>query len=63
MDNPGKTSCHDNLRARRYVSKFTVNPAITHGSAPEVGSVEVGKLADLVLWKPAFFGLKPEMSH
>ncbi|TAJ09003.1 MAG: urease subunit alpha [Nitrospirae bacterium] len=52
---------HDNFRARRYVAKYTINPAITHGVAHEVGSVEVGKLADLVLWKPAFFGVKPEI--
>jgi urease subunit alpha len=47
---------NDNLRIRRYIAKYTINPAITHGIADEVGSVEVGKLADLVLWKPAFFG-------
>ncbi len=52
---------HDNFRAKRYVAKYTVNPAITHGIAHEVGSVEVGKLADLVLWNPAFFGVKPAM--
>jgi urease subunit alpha len=52
---------HDNLRVRRYIAKYTINPAITHGIAAEVGSVEVGKLADLVLWKPAFFGVKPEL--
>jgi urease subunit alpha len=52
---------HDNFRARRYVAKYTINPAIAHGIAHEVGSVEVGKLADLVLWKPAFFGAKPSM--
>ena len=52
---------HDNFRARRYVAKYTINPAITHGIAHEVGSVEVGKLADLVLWRPAFFGAKPAM--
>ncbi|GGK98866.1 urease subunit alpha [Deinococcus radiotolerans] len=51
----------DNLRARRYVAKYTVNPAVAHGIAHEVGSVEVGKLADLVLWKPAFFGAKTAM--
>ena len=51
----------DNLRIRRYIAKYTINPAITHGIAHEVGSVEVGKLADLVLWKPAFFGVKPEL--
>ena len=52
---------HDNFRAKRYVAKYTVNPAITHGIAHEVGSVEVGKLADLVLWNPAFFGVKPDL--
>ncbi len=52
---------HDNLRIRRYIAKYTINPAITHGIAHEVGSVEVGKLADLVLWKPAFFGVRPEL--
>lgn len=52
---------HDNFRAKRYVAKYTINPAITHGVAHEVGSVEVGKLADLVLWKPAFFGAKPSL--
>ncbi|PSO88293.1 MAG: urease subunit alpha [Cyanobacteria bacterium QS_3_48_167] len=51
----------DNFRAKRYVAKYTVNPAITHGIADYVGSVEEGKLADLCLWKPAFFGVKPEM--
>jgi urease subunit alpha len=49
---------NDNYRARRYVAKYTINPAITHGIADEVGSIEVGKLADIVLWKPAFFGAK-----
>ena len=58
---PGEKSCSDNLRARRYVAKYTINPAIAHGIANEVGSVEEGKFADLVLWKPAFFGVKPEM--
>ena len=58
---PGDPAEHDNLRARRYIAKYTINPAITHGIAHEVGSVEVGKLADLVLWKPAFFGAKPAM--
>jgi urease subunit alpha len=57
----GETGAHDNLRIRRYIAKYTINPAITHGIAHEVGSVEVGKLADLVLWKPAFFGVKPEL--
>ena len=52
---------HDNFRARRYIAKYTINPAITHGIAHEVGSVAVGKLADLVLWKPAFFGTKPSL--
>ena len=52
---------NDNLRIRRYVAKYTINPAIAHGFAHEVGSVEVGKLADLVLWRPAFFGLRPEL--
>jgi urease subunit alpha len=51
----------DNLRARRYVAKYTINPALAHGIAHEVGSVEVGKLADLVLWRPAFFGVKPSL--
>lgn len=51
----------DNFRARRYIAKYTINPAITHGIDEEVGSVEVGKLADLVLWKPSFFGIKPSM--
>lgn len=52
---------HDNFRAKRYVAKYTINPAITHGIAQEVGSVEVGKLADLVVWNPAFFGVKPDL--
>jgi urease subunit alpha len=52
---------NDNFRAKRYVAKYTINPAITHGMAAEIGSIEPGKLADLVLWKPAFFGVKPEM--
>ncbi|MAM58127.1 MAG: urease subunit alpha [Salinicola sp.] len=51
----------DNFRARRYIAKYTINPALTHGIAHEVGSVEVGKLADLVLWSPAFFGVKPAL--
>ena len=58
---PGDSARNDNLRARRYVAKYTINPAITHGIGHEVGSVEIGKLADLVLWKPAFFGAKPAM--
>ncbi len=57
----GDSARHDNLRAKRYIAKYTINPAITHGIAHEVGSVEVGKLADLVLWKPAFFGTKPSL--
>ena len=52
---------HDNFRAKRYVAKYTINPAITHGISHEVGSLEVGKLADIVLWRPAFFGAKPAM--
>jgi len=52
---------NDNFRVRRYVAKYTVNPAIAHGMAHEIGSVEVGKLADLVLWRPAFFGARPEL--
>ncbi|MBV9155930.1 MAG: urease subunit alpha [Acidobacteriaceae bacterium] len=58
---PGDSERNDNLRARRYVAKYTINPALTHGIASTVGSIEPGKLADLVLWKPAFFGTKPEM--
>ncbi len=52
---------HDNFRVKRYIAKYTINPAITHGIAHLVGSVEVGKFADLVLWQPAFFGVKPAM--
>jgi urease subunit alpha len=52
---------HDNFRVKRYVAKYTVNPALANGIAHEVGSVEVGKWADLVLWKPAFFGVKPSL--
>jgi urease subunit alpha len=54
-------SHNDNFRAKRYIAKYTINPAITHGIAKHVGSVEVGKLADLCLWRPAMFGVKPEM--
>jgi urease subunit alpha len=54
-------SRHDNFRVKRYIAKYTINPAITHGIAHLVGSIEVGKVADLVLWKPAFFGVKPSM--
>ncbi len=60
-DSSGDTAGADNFRARRFIAKYTINPAITHGIAHEVGSVEVGKLADLVLWKPAFFGIKPSL--
>jgi urease subunit alpha len=55
------TADNDNFRVKRYVAKYTINPAITHGISEHVGSLEVGKLADLVLWKPAFFGVKPEI--
>jgi len=58
---PEDSSRNDNFRARRYVAKYTINPAITHGIAQEVGSIEVGKLADLCLWRPALFGVKPEI--
>jgi urease subunit alpha len=58
---PGDSERNDNLRARRYVAKYTINPALTHGIASTVGSIEPGKLADLVLWRPAFFGTKPEI--
>jgi len=51
----------DNFRVKRYIAKYTINPAITHGISHEVGSIEVGKLADIILWKPAFFGTKPSM--
>jgi urease subunit alpha len=56
-----ETGDNDNMRARRYIAKYTINPAISHGISTEVGSIEVGKLADIVLWKPAFFGAKPAM--
>jgi len=58
---PGDHDYADNLRAKRYIAKYTINPAIAHGISHEVGSIETGKLADLVLWKPAFFGVKPSM--
>ena len=58
---PGDDGEADNLRARRYIAKYTINPAVAHGLSEHVGSVEVGKLADLVLWSPAFFGVKPEL--
>lgn len=57
----GDGARNDNFRAKRYIAKYTINPAITHGVAHEVGSIEVGKLADLVLWRPAFFGVKPSL--
>jgi urease subunit alpha len=57
----GDSSRNDNQRIKRYVAKYTINPAIAHGISSEVGSIEPGKLADMVLWNPAFFGVKPEM--
>jgi urease subunit alpha len=58
---PGDTDRHDNARVKRYLAKLAINPALTHGIAHEVGSIEVGKWADLVLWRPAFFGVKPSL--
>jgi len=58
---PEDSARNDNFRVKRYIAKYTINPALTHGIAHTVGSVEVGKLADLVLWKPAFFGVKPSL--
>ncbi|TWK29679.1 Urease subunit alpha [Bacillus licheniformis] len=58
---PGDSELSDNNRVKRYVAKYTINPAITHGISEYVGSIEVGKMADLVVWNPAFFGVKPEM--
>ncbi|MBT3764592.1 MAG: urease subunit alpha [Rhodospirillales bacterium] len=58
---PGEKGENDNLRVKRYIAKYTINPALTHGIADHVGSIEVGKLADLVLWKPMFFGVKPDV--
>jgi urease subunit alpha len=58
---PGEKGDNDNLRARRYVAKYTINPAIAHGVSRHIGSVEAGKIADLVLWSPAFFGVKPDV--
>ena len=58
---PEDNARHDNFRAKRYVAKYTINPAITHGIAHEVGSIEPGKWADLVFWEPAFFGIKPSL--
>jgi urease subunit alpha len=57
----GDTARNDNARAKRYVAKYTINPAIAHGVAKHIGSIEKGKLADLVLWTPAFFGVKPDL--
>jgi urease subunit alpha len=58
---PEEQGDNDNLRVRRYIAKYTINPAIAHGMAHHIGSIEVGKLADLVLWNPAFFGVKPDL--
>ncbi|GHD22430.1 urease subunit alpha [Tianweitania populi] len=58
---PEETGNNDNFRVRRYIAKYTINPAIAHGVSRHIGSIEVGKRADLVLWKPAFFGVKPEL--
>jgi urease subunit alpha len=58
---PGESGSNDNLRIKRYLSKYTINPALAHGMSHLIGSIEVGKLADLVLWKPSLFGAKPEM--
>ena len=58
---PGDTDRHDNARIKRYVAKYTINPALAHGVAHEVGSIEEGKWADLVIWRPAFFGVKPSI--
>jgi urease subunit alpha len=58
---PGERDGNDNLRIKRYIAKYTINPAIAHGMAGEIGSLEVGKWADVVLWRPAFFGVRPEL--
>ena len=58
---PEEKGDNDNARVKRYIAKYTINPAITHGVAKHIGSVEKGKLADLVIWSPAFFGVKPDM--
>jgi urease subunit alpha len=58
---PEEKGNNDNFRVRRYIAKYTINPAIAHGISKEIGSIEVGKRADLVLWNPAFFGVKPDM--
>ncbi len=57
----GESGDNDNLRAKRYIAKYTINPAIAHGMSDHIGSIKVGKLADLVLWSPAFFGVKPDL--
>ena len=58
---PDEKGDNDNMRARRYIAKYTINPAIAHGVSKHIGSIEAGKLADLVLWTPAFFGVKPDL--
>ena len=58
---PQETGNNDNFRVRRYIAKYTINPAVAHGVSDHVGSIEVGKLADLVLWNPQFFGAKPDV--
>ena len=58
---PGETGDNDNMRVKRYIAKYTINPAIAHGISDHIGSISIGKRADLVLWNPAFFGVKPEM--
>ncbi|MBL4838240.1 MAG: urease subunit alpha, partial [Kordiimonadaceae bacterium] len=58
---PEETGENDNFRVKRYIAKYTINPAIAHGMSAQIGSMEVGKLADLVLWSPAFFGVKPDL--
>ncbi len=60
-DNANGDGRNDNFRVKRYIAKYTINPALTHGLAEQIGSVEIGKLADLVLWSPAFFGVKPDL--
>ncbi|MEN9896197.1 MAG: urease alpha subunit, partial [Pseudomonadota bacterium] len=58
---PSETGDNDNMRVKRYIAKYTINPAIAQGLSAHIGSVEIGKRADLVLWSPAFFGVKPDM--